>query len=76
MPIAYVKKLIVNGEGKFNVVKLEAETEEGINLKRDEYLANDYQDCPEEDYTAQIEAVEPTVEPVESTETPVEEAQS
>jgi len=69
MPIAYVKKLIKDGEGKFNVVRLEAETEEGINLKRDEYLANDYQDCPEEDYTAQIKAVEPT-------EIPVEEVQS
>ena len=51
--VAYVKKLIVDGEGKFNVVRLEAETEAELNQKRDAYLAGDYQDATEAEYQAE-----------------------
>jgi len=51
--VAYMKKLIVDGEGKFNLIRLEAETEAELNQKRDTYLANDYQDATEAEYQAE-----------------------
>lgn len=50
----YMKTLIQNGGGKFNVIKIEAQTEEGIQLKRDEYMSNDYQVATQEEYDAQV----------------------
>lgn len=50
---AFVKQLIENGGGAFNVVRLEAETESELNTKRDTYLGADFQDATEEDYNAQ-----------------------
>lgn len=54
--VAFVKKLIVDGEGKFNVLRLEAETEAELNQKRDTYLSGDYQDATEAEYQAESDA--------------------
>lgn len=54
MLYAYVKQLIVEGEGKFNVIRIGAETEEALAVKRDHMLAADYQDATEDEYTAQF----------------------
>lgn len=53
MFVAFVKQLIQNGGGKFNIVRLEAETESELNTKRDTYLSADYQDSTEEEYNAE-----------------------
>lgn len=63
MLYAYVKQLIVEGEGKFNIVRIGAETEEALAVKRDHMLACDFQDATEEEYTAQFAA---RTAPVES----------
>lgn len=51
--VAFVKKLIVDGDGKFNVLRLEAETESELNRVRDTYLSGDYQDATEAEYQAE-----------------------
>lgn len=51
---AYMKQLVANGGGKFSVVRLSAETEEALNVKRDIYLGDDFQDATKEDYDAQF----------------------
>lgn len=53
---AYFKQLIVNGDGKFSVVRVAAETEEALGVKRDIYLADDFQDATKEEYEAQFAA--------------------
>lgn len=54
---AFMKTLIKNGGGAWHVIRIEAETEEGINLKRDMYLAKAWGDATAEEYDAQEEAV-------------------
>lgn len=56
MQEAYLKQLIVNGEGKFTVCRIAAETEEALKVKRDIYLADDWQDSSKEEYEAQFGA--------------------
>lgn len=51
--VFYMKKLITDGEGKFNFIRLEAETEAEKNQTRDTYLAADYQDATEAEYLAE-----------------------
>lgn len=63
MLYAYMKMLIENGEGEFNVVRIGADTEEALAVKRDHMLAADFQDATEEEYTAQFAA---RTAPVES----------
>lgn len=67
MLYAFLKQLIVNGEGAFHVIRIGAETEEALNAKRDMYLADDWQDATVEDYDAQASEVE-VVEEVASEE--------
>jgi glucan-binding YG repeat protein len=51
---AYLKQLIQNGEGKFHVIRIAAEGQEALNVKRDVYLADDWQDATKEEYDAQM----------------------
>lgn len=51
---AYLKQLLVDGGGQFTVCKVSAETEEALKVKRDLYLADDWQDATEEEYRAQF----------------------
>jgi|CXWL01.1.fsa_nt_gi hypothetical protein len=62
---AYMKQLVVDGGGKFSVCKLQAETEEALNVKRDVYLADDWQDATEAEYHQQFAG---RTAPVESAE--------
>jgi hypothetical protein len=57
---AYLKQLIQNGSGKFTVTRISAEGEEALNVKRDVYLADDWQDATKEEYDAQNAAVDPS----------------
>ncbi len=59
----YMKKLIVDGNGKFEVIRIEAEGEEGLHIKHDEYQGADWADATEEEYEAAMKAVEVPVEP-------------
>lgn len=54
---AYMKTLIKDGGGKWHVIRIAAETEEGLNLKRDIYLAKAWGDSSKEEYDAQLEEV-------------------
>lgn len=51
---AYLKQLVQDGGGKFTVCRISAETEEALNVKRDIYLGDDWQDATKEEYTAQF----------------------
>jgi hypothetical protein len=53
---AYLKQLVVDGGGAFTVCRISAETEEALKVKRDVYLADDWQDATEEEYRAQFAA--------------------
>lgn len=57
---AYLKQLIQNGNGKFHVTRVTAETQEALDVKRDVYLADDWQDATKEEYDAQNAAVDPS----------------
>lgn len=61
---AFVKTLIKNGGGAWHVHRIEAETEEGLNLKRDMLLAKGWGDATEEEHTAQLEEVRTRAESV------------
>ena len=50
MQYAYMKQLIVNGGGKFHVIRIGAGNEEALNVKRDMYLADDWHDATEAEY--------------------------
>lgn len=56
MMYEYLKQLVQDGEGKFTVCKIGAETEEALGVKRDMYLTDDWQAATEEEYTAQFAA--------------------
>uniref|UniRef100_A0A6H1ZGT1 Uncharacterized protein n=1 Tax=viral metagenome TaxID=1070528 RepID=A0A6H1ZGT1_9ZZZZ len=71
---AYMKQLIVNGEGKFHVVRIGAEGEEALAVKRDIYLGDDWQDATVEEYDAQMASVEVPVEEVAEEAVAEEEA--
>lgn len=58
MMYEYLKQLVQDGEGKFTVCRIAAETEEALGVKRDMYLADDWQTATEEEYTAQFAARE------------------
>lgn len=51
---AFLKQLIVDGNGAYTVCRIAAETEEGLRLKRETYLADDWQDSSKEEYEAQF----------------------
>ena len=56
----YLKQLKVDGSGEFIVIRIGAESEEALKVKRDFYLADDWSDASQEEY----EALQP-VAPVE-----------
>lgn len=51
---AYMKQLIVDGNGKFTVIRIAAETQEGLDLKRGIYQGDDWQEATEAEYRAQF----------------------
>lgn len=57
MLYAFMKQLIVDGGGKFTVCRIGAESEEALNVKRDMYLADDWQEATEDEYKSQFEAI-------------------
>lgn len=77
MLYAYVKQLIVNGEGKEHIVRIGADGEEALNVKRDFYLADDWHDATEAEYEAQMNSVDaPKAEEAAPAEALVEEAKA
>lgn len=56
MLFAYLKKLVEGGEGKFHVIRIGAEGEEALNVKRDMYLSDDWADATEGEYHEQFNA--------------------
>lgn len=74
MLYAYMKQLIQNGDGKFHFIRIGAEGEEALNVKRDVYLSDDWQDATEEEYNASLVVEAPAPVPEEpAAETPAEE---
>lgn len=53
----YMKQLVENGEGLFTVCRIGAETEEALNVKRDMYLADDWQVATKDEYDQQFVSV-------------------
>ena len=62
-----MKVLEEDGEGKFNVIRLEQADEAAAQVEKDEFIAKNYVEATEEEYTAQMEAAGANiVEPVEA----------
>ena len=53
----YMKQLVVNGDGKFHVIRIGAEGQEALDVKRDVYLSDDWQVATQEEYDAQVNSV-------------------
>mgnify|MGYP006921300596 CR=1 FL=1 len=53
---AFMKQLQDDGSGQFSVVRIAAETEEGLKVKRDIYLGDSFQDATEAEYRSQFAA--------------------
>ncbi len=61
----YMKQLVVNGDGKFHVIRIGAEGQEALDVKRDIYLSDDWQVATQEEYDAQMNSAAQSEAPAE-----------
>lgn len=66
----YMKQLIVNGGGKFHVIRIGADTPEALEVKRGIYLADDWQEATEAEYNEQMAVSAPQEAPAEAPAAP------
>lgn len=71
MEYAYVKQLIVNGDGKYHVVKLGADSAQALSIKKDIYMADAWEEATEAEYQAQMGESSTEVAPSEPVTEPV-----